>query len=330
VPGRWAVGVDGGGTRGRAWAAEADHDPARAPSGSVVLDRSCNPYAVGVEAAAEALLALIDATWRAAGREHASLAEAFVTIGLAGVDRDAERSAMTAALHAGGLAPERLELLGDPWIALEGALPAASSGSTTRVLLVSGTGSVAVAVAALARARVGGWGSRVGDEGSGAWLGIEAVRGTLRALDGRDREGALARAVQRAWGAGADALVGRARTAAPGDFAALAPLVLGHAGDDPAAGALQERAVAHLAELVVTAAEGVTPDGDASAPASAAVALAGGVATALAAPIAAALPEHLAGAIREAAGPPVAGAWSLARSRALAATAQEPQGRTTI
>ena len=329
MSGRWAIGVDGGGTRGRAWAAQVDHDPATPPRGNVVIDRSCNPYAVGVEAAAEALLALIEATWRAAGREHVSLAEAFVTIGLAGVDREAERTAMTAALHAGGLAPERLELLGDAWIALEGALPAASSGPATRVLLVSGTGSVAVAVAGTVRARVGGWGSRVGDEGSGAWLGIEAVRGTLRTLDGRDREGALARAVQRAWGAGADALVGRARTATPGDFAALAPLVL-DAGEDPSARSLRERAVAHLAELVVTAADAVTPNRDASGPAGAAVALAGGVATALAAPIAAALPERLAGAIRPAAGPPVAGAWSLARARARAAAAQEPQGRTTI
>jgi glucosamine kinase len=309
-----AVGVDGGGTRGRAWAARVDHDPATAPVGSVVIDRPCNPYAVGVAEAADALLQLIASALAAAGEPPAAIGRAHVTIGLAGADREAERTAIIAALLAGGVASERLDLLGDAWIALEGAVPGPAERGDARALLVAGTGSVAVAAAGLARHRVGGWGSRVGDEGGGAWLGIEAVRGTLRALDGRAVEGALARAVQAAWGAGPDALVGRARTATPAEFAALAPLVLANAADDATARALQERAVAHLAELIVTAAAAVAHAGRPLV----AIALAGGVATALASEISAALPTALAGALCPAARPPVAGAWSLARSRALA------------
>jgi glucosamine kinase len=175
---------------------------------------------------------------------------------------------------------------------------------------VAGTGSVAVARDGERRRRVGGWGSRVGDEGSGAWLGIEAVRACLRALDGRDPPGALASAVEAAWGEGADALVGRARTAAPAEFAALAPLVIEHAHHDPVARALLARGVGHLVELIETAAAGREP---------AALTWAGGVATALTPHLQAALPPALRRAVRPSVGPPVAGAWSMARARALAA-----------
>lgn len=310
-PPAWIVGVDGGGTRGRAWAATAAHDPSGPPAGAAERDEACNPYGVGPERAAAAILAVVDDAWRLAGGPPGGLAHAYVTVGVAGVERAQERDPLLAALHSGGLAPERLELLGDPWVALEGALPAEVVGPGGRVLLVGGTGSAAVGIGRDGRrARVGGWGSRVGDEGSGAWLGIEAVRATLRAIDGRDPDGPLARAVQAAWGEGAEALVGRARHAAPAEFAALAPTVIA-LEDDPVAGALRARAVAALAELIATAARGC---GDAPV----AVSWTGGVAGALVDDLRDALDPALAAALRPAAGPPVAGAWRLARRRARA------------
>ena len=308
----WVVGVDGGGTRGRAWVAPAEHDPLQAPAGAAKRDEACNPYGVGVERAAAAILAVIDEAWRAAGAPAGEIGHAHVCIGAAGLESTNEREGLTDALVEGGLTRERLELVGDPWVALEGALPADVVGPGARILLVSGTGSVAVAVCGDgSRTRVGGWGSRVGDEGSGAWLGIEAVRATLRALDGRDPPGSLADAVRDAWGRGSEALVNRARSATPAAFAALAPLVLqtsmasAAADADPTAAALRARAVAHVAELITTAAAGC-PCGPAG------LALSGGVATALADEIRAVLPTPLSEALRPAAGPPVAGAWRVA------------------
>lgn len=314
----WVVGVDGGGTRGRAWVAASDHDPALAPTGAAERDEACNPYGVGVERAAAAILAVIGEAWRAAGAPAGELALAHVCVGVAGVETSREREPLIAALVDGGLARARLTLVGDPWVALEGALPADLVGPGGRVLLVSGTGCVAVAICDDGRRRrVGGWGSRVGDEGSGAWLGIEAVRASLRALDERDPPGPLATSVQAAWGATPEALVGRARDATPADFATLAPLVV-RAADatdgtdlDPVAAALRARAAAYLAELIVTAAAACERD-------PAAVALAGGVAMALEADLRSLLPAPLAAALRAPVGPPVAGAWRLARANALA------------
>ena len=312
IDGPYVVGVDGGGTRGRAWVAAPTHDPAHPPAGTAERDEACNPYGVGAERAAAAILSVIGDAWRRAGAPPGALAQAYVCVGVAGLESTNEREGLTNALVDGGLSLARLELVGDPWVALEGALPADLVGPGARVLLVSGTGSVAVAACGDgSRRRVGGWGSRVGDEGSGAWLGIEAVRATLRALDGRDPPGSLADAVRNAWGTSSEALVKRARSATPAEFAALAPLVLrtseasAGADDDPTAAALRVRAVAHVAELITTAAAGCPCD-------PAGLALSGGVATALADEIRTALPTPLSTALRPAEGPPVAGAWRLA------------------
>jgi glucosamine kinase len=309
---RWCIGIDGGGTGGRAWVAAAGPaaavpDPAVAGRGTV--SRPCNPYAVGPAAAADAVLEAIRAAWADAGRPSEELAEAWVCAGLAGVDRPDDHRGMRAALVERGLHPERLELVADPYVALEGALP--DPGDDPRVLLVAGTGSVAVGTAGGRWLRVGGWGSRVGDEGSGAWLGIEAVRATLVALDGRREAGPLTEAVQAAWGAGPDALVGRARNATSADFATLAPAVLDLADDDPEAAALRTRAVAHLADLLTSAARrlGAPPR---------AWAHTGGVARVLAPDLLGVVTPDLREAWRPAAGPPEAGAWARARRAAVA------------
>ena len=61
------------------------------------------------------------------------------------------------------------------------------------VVLAVGTGAVALGLAADgAMHRVDGWGQWLGDEGSGAWIGREALRAVARAADGRGQPTALA------------------------------------------------------------------------------------------------------------------------------------------
>jgi len=71
-------------------------------------------------------------------------------------------------------------------------------------VLAVGTGTVALAVGT-AVARVDGWGSLVGDAGSGYWIGRAAIDAALRAEDGRGRRTALRERVAERFG-GLDSL----------------------------------------------------------------------------------------------------------------------------
>src|SRR5256885_3664729 len=59
-----------------------------------------------------------------------------------------------------------------------------SIGIDPGVLLIAGTGSIVIGRDKDRNMfRVGGWGPHFGDEGSGFWIGREAVRAALRSLD---------------------------------------------------------------------------------------------------------------------------------------------------
>lgn len=97
------------------------------------------------------------------------------------------------------------------------------------VLVIAGTGSHAVTRAAGVAFHAGGWGPALGDEGSGYWIGREAVRQALRARDERLPSLLLERIAQ-AWecvdSASAVAeIVAKGHAQPPPDFSLLAPLV---------------------------------------------------------------------------------------------------------
>ena len=94
---------------------------------------------------------------------------------------------------------------------------------------------------------MGGWGFPVSDEGSGAWLGCEAVRRVLWAHDGRAPWTGLLRGVFEQFNSDPHAIVRWMSSAKPRDFAALAPLVVQHARqDDPAGRELMRLAAGHI------------------------------------------------------------------------------------
>jgi glucosamine kinase len=138
-------------------------------------------------------------------------------------------------------------------------------------LLIAGTGSMLVARGHDGKSlRVGGWGHMVSDEGSGHWLGREALGLATRTLDGRaqalDLTGAVLEALDlppAEGGAGIIDWLNRSRHLRS-DIASLAPIVarLSEAGD-PAAKCLLGAAIEHLAALVTAGRErsGLGPDG---------------------------------------------------------------------
>ena len=114
-----------------------------------------------------------------------------------------------------------------------------------------GTGSVGVALHPGERVSViGGWGWQLGDEGSGAWLGRQAMAHTQHAMDGRDTVGPLAHAVAQRCGRSRSSLLDWCASAGQADFAALAPLVLSLEGADPQADALVAWALRCVQDVV--------------------------------------------------------------------------------
>lgn len=100
-----------------------------------------------------------------------------VYAGAGGIDTDEDARALAdlIAPHAPGA---RITVVHDSRLLL------AAGGASTGVAVIAGTGSAAWGKNdAGEEARAGGWGYLLGDEGSGYWLGREAVRHSLRRMN---------------------------------------------------------------------------------------------------------------------------------------------------
>ncbi|MER2115080.1 MAG: BadF/BadG/BcrA/BcrD ATPase family protein, partial [Solibacillus isronensis] len=60
-------------------------------------------------------------------------------------------------------------------------------GKTDISLLISGTGAICYSLMNNKISRGGGWGHRIGDEGSGYWIGKHIAKSIVRAADGRNK-----------------------------------------------------------------------------------------------------------------------------------------------
>lgn len=100
-----------------------------------------------------------------------------VYAGSGGIDTDEDAAALAALIQP--LAPEaRITVVHDSRLLL------AAGRASTGVAVIAGTGSAAWGRNADGgEARAGGWGYLLGDEGSGYWLGREAVRHSLRRMN---------------------------------------------------------------------------------------------------------------------------------------------------
>lgn len=100
-----------------------------------------------------------------------------VYAGAGGIDTDADAAAL-AALIAPHAPDARITVVHDSRLLL------AAGGASTGVAVIGGTGSAAWGRnGSGGEARAGGWGYLLGDEGSGYWLGREAVRHSLRRMN---------------------------------------------------------------------------------------------------------------------------------------------------
>lgn len=236
------LGVDGGGTRSRALLVDAQGRELAAVEGPSGLVNSKDP------ATAAAVVARL--ARKAAKTARVPLPLEGLWAGLAGAGQEGPRRAVEAALVGAGVA-HRISVGTDVEAARADAF-----GEGPGILLVAGTGSVAMAVDPRGgRITVGGWGSALDDEGSGYRIGLDGLRAVVRSADGRAPETSLGRALLQQTGVAAPPeLVAWTAAAAKRDVAALAPTVMraADAGDDAAARVVR-KALDGLRELLEAA-----------------------------------------------------------------------------
>ncbi|MBD0325684.1 MAG: hypothetical protein ICV68_04600 [Pyrinomonadaceae bacterium] len=166
------LGVDGGGTKTLAVIA----DSRQHVLGEGVAGPS-NPLRVGVVNAAAAVKEAVDKACVAASIERGEIVAA--EVGLAGVRRGDLRKRMREALT--GLGIHTLEVVTDADIALFGATDGAPG-----LVVIAGTGSICCGTNARGvHFCSGGWGTLMGDEGSGSWIARRALQAVAQAADGR-------------------------------------------------------------------------------------------------------------------------------------------------
>ena len=170
------LGIDAGGTRTVCHLADMTGTVLAESRGS-----GANLQAIGELDVEKVLHQVIDrALAEAAGPVGA------ICLGMAGVDRPRDAELVHGILSRIGHRA-RVLVVNDALIALEAGLPGASG-----IVLIAGTGSIAYGRDSEGRAaRAGGWGYVLGDEGSGYWLGRQALRAVVRSADGRGPATAL-------------------------------------------------------------------------------------------------------------------------------------------
>ena len=157
------IGLDIGGTKTRG---------VRFTDGQAVADEIVGSSNVQNVSGEEAAMNLAELFAKIGGG-----AVAQVYAGAGGIDTDDDAAALAALIepHVPGA---RITVVHDSRLLL------AAGRASTGVAVIGGTGSAAWGRNADgAEARAGGWGYLLGDEGSGYWLGREAVRYSLRRMN---------------------------------------------------------------------------------------------------------------------------------------------------
>ena len=230
------IGVDGGGTGCRARIEDAE--------GRLLGTGIAGPAAVrlGIDRSVATLESACRAAAAEAGLTTEALAGMDAGVGLAGICRKGVLEELMARPH-----PFRsVVYVNDATIACIGAHGGRDGG-----IVIVGTGSIGFAVVKGREVRIGGYGFPISDEGSGADLGLHAIRLALRASDGRALATSFTREVMVRFDNDPFEAVAWMDRATATEYATLAPLVMRHAdAGDPVGRRIVREAAEQIDELV--------------------------------------------------------------------------------
>ncbi|MCI0714619.1 MAG: hypothetical protein L0154_30975 [Chloroflexi bacterium] len=235
---RW-MGIDGGGTSLRVVIVDDNLNEIASLAGDGV-----NPNSVGPETAQFRIRQAVRDVLHQAGLSSVDS----VAIGIAGASNEHSTDWLLQTLQP--VLPDSVIV---PSSDMEIALVSAR-GRLDGILLLAGTGSVALGISPAGHhQRIGGWGYLLGDEGSGYWIGTQALQFLTRWLDGLisvDSQLPLAVMQHLNLTQSADLIRWRYQQATTSDVAALTPLVMQLAGqEDKFAAHIISGAADHLVDM---------------------------------------------------------------------------------
>ncbi len=231
------LGIDGGGTKCKARLESSD--------GELLgegLSGPCNP----AQSAETALTSIISATKQALTSANLPLNvmhDLNVCLGLAGVNIPKYRQ----TVESWALPFQHTHVTTDLHVACLGAHAGEEGG-----IIITGTGSSALATVDGKLTNIGGHGFPLGDKAGGAWLGWRALCYTLDALDKLQPSSTLVERVCDVMETSSpQSIVGKSLHYKSGDFGKLAPIVVQCArANDPVAQSIMEEGKAYIVAVI--------------------------------------------------------------------------------
>ena len=165
------LGIDGGGTHTRVVLMDSQEvELGRVEGRNTGLDGSS--VSTSVEEVGILCRKVLD--------ENVGASNVNLCAGLAGAGDPIIKKSLETAIEGLGLA-QSVSVRTDAEVAFMDTFGLEEPG----ILLIAGTGSTALGRGINGSKRVGGWGSVIGDEGSGYRIGLESLRSVIKAQDGR-------------------------------------------------------------------------------------------------------------------------------------------------
>ncbi|RAP25768.1 ATPase [Brevibacillus laterosporus] len=233
----YIIGVDGGGTKTIAVAYNLQGiELARGESGygNVMVHR---------ETAISHMIQAIDQCQNAVIDNHDCV---YLFLGLAGIESGTHREVVEASLQERFAVP--ITITNDARIAHAACLQGQDG-----MLTIAGTGAVALGVHRGQSFMTGGWGHLLGDEGSGYWIGIEALRQLMIEEECGFAYSSLSQVLLDYLGLQKAAQIkGFVYSSSKDKIAALTPLVVGEAeAGEPNAQRILRTAGQYLAQMTI-------------------------------------------------------------------------------